>query len=60
MAPKLNVGNIIPAKKWSNVLEVWNGAGIQRWRDSELKEIDRKSRKLLRTYGAHHSRVGTD
>uniref|UniRef100_A0A0L8G2V3 ATP-dependent DNA helicase n=1 Tax=Octopus bimaculoides TaxID=37653 RepID=A0A0L8G2V3_OCTBM len=36
------------------------GAGILKWTEEELKEMDRKSRKLLTMHGSHHPCVDTD
>ena len=36
------------------------GAGILYWKDSELKEIDRKSRRTMRIYGALHPKSDVD
>ena len=30
------------------------GAGILNWKESELKEVNRKSRKTMTMYGAFH------
>ena len=31
-----------------------SGAGILQWKESELKDVDRKSRKTITAYGALH------
>ena len=36
------------------------GAGIIQWKTSELKDLDRKSRKTLTMYGGLHSKSGVD
>ena len=36
------------------------GAGIISWRESELKSIDRKTRKYLTMYGAMHPKSDVD
>ena len=42
----------------SGNIQVW--AGILYWKESELKEIDRKSRKTLTMYGALHPQSDVD
>ena len=36
------------------------GAGILQWKESELKDLDRKSRKTMTMYGAFHSKSDLD
>ena len=36
------------------------GAGILQWKESELKDADRKSRKIMTIYGALHPKSDVD
>ena len=36
------------------------GAGILQWKESELKDVDRKSRKTITAYGALHPKSDVD
>ena len=36
------------------------GAGVIDWKESELKSVDRKTRRALTMYGAMHPRGGED
>ena len=36
------------------------GAGILQWKESELKDVDRKSRKIMTIYGALHPKSDVD
>ena len=36
------------------------GAGILQWKESELKNVDRKSRKTMTMYGALHPKSDTN
>lgn len=38
----------------------WYGTGILKWSEEELKEMDRKSRKLPTMHWVHHPRADTD
>ena len=51
---KLNGGNIISAINSRAVSIVRYGAGIISWTKMELEEPDRKTRKPMTAYGAHH------
>ena len=54
---KLNGGNLVcGVNTWAVSLLRYSAAFVN-WRKSELQAIDRKTRKLLITYGALHSRV---
>ena len=55
--------------KWKNKITAINawavavfryGAGILQWKESELKDMDRKSRKTMTIYGALHSKRYVD
>ena len=47
---KLNVGNTVTAiNKWAVAIFRY-GSGIIKWKSSELKDLDRKSRKTLTMY----------
>ena len=35
-------------------------AGILQWKESELKDVDRKSRKTMTMYGALHQKSNVD
>ena len=55
---KLNGGNIILAFNSRAVSIVRYGAGITSWTKMELEELDRRTRKLMTVYGAHHPKAG--
>ena len=57
---KLNVGNIISAINSRAFAVARYGGGIIRWTKRELEELDRKTRKLLTMYGAHHPTADVD
>ena len=55
--------------KWKNKITAINawavavfryGAGILQWKESELKDMDRKSRKTMTIYGALHPKSDVD
>ena len=51
---KLNGKNKITAINIRAVAVFRHGAGILQWKESELKNVDRKSRKTMTMYGALH------
>ena len=57
---KLNGGNIISAINSRVVSIVRYGTGINKWTKNELKELDRKTRKLMSMYGAQHPKADVD
>lgn len=57
---KLNGGNTIKAINTRAVAVIRYGAGIIDWRKDELREIDRKTRKLLTIYRALHPQADVD
>ena len=57
---KLNGRNKITAINTWAVAIYRYGAGIICWRESELKSIDRKTRKNLTMYGAVHPKIDTN
>ena len=57
---KLNGGNIVKAVNLRAVSIVRYGAGIIDWKKDELKEMDRKTRKLFTIYGALHPQADVD
>ena len=57
---KLNGRNKITAINTWAVAIFRYGAGIISWRESELKSIDRKTRKYLTMYGAMHPKSDVD
>ena len=57
---KLNGKNKITAINTWAVAIFRYGAGILYWKESELKEIDRKSRKTMTMYGALHLKSDVD
>ena len=57
---KLNGGNIISAINSRAVAVVRYGAGIIKWTKDEMQDLDRKTRKLLTLYGAHHPKADVD
>ena len=60
LASKLNGGNIITAINSWAVSVIRYGAGIVNWTKAELQQMDRKTRKLLAMYGAHHPQADID
>ena len=54
---KLNGKNKITAINTWAVAVFRYGAGILQWKENELKNVDRKSRKTMTMYGALHPRV---
>ena len=42
----------------SSNIQIW--AGIIQWKDSELKDLDRKSRKTMTIYGGLHPKSDVD
>ena len=57
---KLNGGNIVKAVNLRAVSIVRYGAGIIDWKKDELKEMDRKTRKLFSIYRALHPQADVD
>ena len=57
---KLNGGNVITAINTWAVAIMRYGAGVINWNVMELKEIDRKTRKLLTMYRMHHPQSDVD
>ena len=57
---KSNGGNIILAINSRAVSIVRYGAGIISWTKKELEELDRKTRKLMTMYRAHHFKADVD
>lgn len=57
---KLNGGNVIMAINSRAVSTIRYGAGIIEWTKEELQGIDRKTRKLLTIYRAHHPQADVD
>ena len=57
LGSKLNGGNIITAINSWAVSVIRYGAGIINWTKAELQQMDRKTRKLLTMYGAHHPKL---
>ena len=57
---KLNGGNIILAFNSRAVSIIRYGAGIISWTKMELEELDRRTRKLMTIYGAHHPKADVD
>ena len=57
---KLNGGNIISSINSRAVLIIRYGAGIMGWTKAELQALDRKTRKMLTIYGAHHPKADVD
>ena len=50
----LNGGNIILVTNSRAVSIVRYAAGIISWTKMELEELDQRTRKLMKMYGAHH------
>ena len=57
---KLNAGNIIQAINSRAVSLIQYGAGIIDWRKDELKDIDRKTRKLFTMHRSMHPQWDVD
>ena len=57
---KLNAGNITEAINSGAVSVIKYGTGIIEWTKQELKEVDRKTRKLLSIYQCFHPRDDVD
>ena len=57
---KLNGGNIISAINSRAVSIIRYGAGIIGWTKADLQALDRKTRKMLTMYGAHHPKADVD
>ena len=57
---KLNGGNIISAINSRAVSIVRYGASIIGWTNAELQALDRRTRKMLTMYGAHHPKADVD
>ena len=57
---KLSGGNIITAINLKAVSIIRYGAGIISWTKMELEELDRRTRKLMTIYGAHHPKADVD
>ena len=57
---KLNSSNMIQAINSRAVSLIRYGAGIIKWTVEELKEVDRKTRKLLNIYRALHRQADVD
>ena len=60
MKSKLNRGNIILAINSRSVSIASYGAGIISWTKMELEKLDRRTRKLMTIYGAHHPKADVD
>jgi len=60
LGSKLNGGNIITAINSRAVSIIRYGAGVLEWTQAELAELDRKTRKLLTMYNAHHPKANVD
>ena len=57
---KLNGRNKISAVNTWAVAIFRYGAGVIQWRENELKDLDRKTRKMLTMYGAFHPKSDVD
>ena len=57
---KLNRKNKITAINAWTVVIFRYGAGILQWKESELKDVDRKSRKTMTIYGALYPKSDVD
>ena len=57
---KLNGKNKITAINTCAVAIFRHGARILQWKESELKDVDRKSRKTMTMYGALHPKTDVD
>ena len=54
---KLNGGNIVSNINSKAVSIVRYGAGVISWTKMELEELDRRTRKLMAMYRAHHPKA---
>ena len=60
MKSKLNRRNkILAINMWAVVVLIY-GAGIVKWTITELKALDRKSRKIITMHGIFHLKSDTD
>ena len=57
---KINGGNIISAINARGASIIRYGAGIIGWTKAELQALDRKTRKMLTIYRAHHPKADID
>ena len=57
---KLNGRNKVTAINTWAVAIFRHGAGIIQWKASELKDLDRKSRKAMTMYGGLHPKSNVD
>ena len=57
---KLNGGNIISSINSRAVSVIRYGAGVIKWTKLELQDLDRKTRKIMTMYGAHHPKADVD
>ena len=57
---RLNAGNVIKAISSRALSVIRYGAGIIEWTKEELKEMDRKTRKILTIYMCFHPRDDVD
>ena len=57
---KLSRKNKITAINAWTVAVFRYGAGILQWKESELKDVDRKSRKIMTRYGVLHPKSDVD
>ena len=57
---KLSWKNKITAINAWTVAVFRYGAGILQWKESELKDVDRKSRKIMTRYGVLHPKSDVD
>ena len=60
MASKLNGRNLAEALNTWAVSVVRYSTGIVKWSKNEMKEMDRKTRKIMCMYRALHSRADVD
>ena len=60
LKPKLNGRNKVTAVKTWAVAIFKYGAGIIQWKGSELKDLDRESRKTMTMYGGLHPKSDVD
>ena len=57
---KLNAGNVVSAINSKAVSLIRYGAGILNWTKNEVRNLDRKTRKLMTTYRALHPQADVD
>lgn len=57
---KLNAGNIFQAISTKAVSIIMYGVGLVDWNKEEMQAMDRKTRKLLTIYRAHHPQADVD